>query len=230
MHFLVISLINSSRRPHVTKQMNHFGFNFKFIDGVNIKNTPVNYNIDNDLAIKHCGHQLTAGEIGCALSHIKCYEYIIENNIDECIILEDDFQLCDDFLQVIANIVQAAPSRKEMIFLHHGKAKFWPLSRKITSTYKLVRYRYPSYSSKRAILSALGYLITHQGAKKLLSMAYPVRMPADYLTGYIQHNKINAYGIEPCCVWPAGFTSEIDSIEQRNYGTHIEKRANKEKQ
>ncbi|MDA1381262.1 hypothetical protein PCI56_19220 [Plesiomonas shigelloides subsp. oncorhynchi] len=58
--------------------------------------------------------------------------------------------------------------------------------------------------------------------QKLLNIAYPIRMPADYLTGYIQRNKLHAYGVEPCCVSITNVPSEIDSISKRNYGTHIE--------
>ena len=59
------------------------------------------------------------------------------------------------------------------------------------------------------------YLITSNGINKLLKYAYPIRMPADYLTGMLQMNHINAYGIEPPCVF-RGIDSEIDQIENRH--------------
>lgn len=40
-------------------------------------------------------------------------------------------------------------------------------------------------------------------------------MPSDYLTGMLQMNHINAYGIEPPCVF-RGIDSEIDKIENRH--------------
>ena len=46
--------------------------------------------------------------------------------------------------------------------------------------------------------------------------AYPVRMPADFVTGFIQKTRIHAYGIEPSCVFEGLATeSEINSIEDR---------------
>lgn len=39
-------------------------------------------------------------------------------------------------------------------------------------------------------------------------------MPADYLTGLLQLTHINAYGIEPPCVF-GSYDSEIDKIENR---------------
>lgn len=50
--------------------------------------------------------------------------------------------------------------------------------------------------------------------KNLLKYAYPIRMPSDFLTGLLQMTGINAYGIEPTCVF-GGVESEIDKIENR---------------
>lgn len=92
--------------------------------------------------------------------------------------------------------------------------KFWCFKRKLREGYHLVRYRYPSKNSIRTIMRATAYYLTLDGAKLLLKSAYPVRMPADYLTGAIQMTRINAYGIEPSCVFVSA-GSEIDAIEQR---------------
>ena len=71
-------------------------------------------------------------------------------------------------------------------------------------------------NSRRCIIYATAYLITLSGAKKLLNYAYPIRMPADYLTGLIQKTYIRAYGVELPCVF-RGFSSdsEINQIEHR---------------
>ncbi|WP_370598136.1 glycosyltransferase family 25 protein [Plesiomonas shigelloides] len=222
---LVISLPGSKRRDNVINRLVGYGLNFSFIDGVN--GNLINLNapevpIDVSYCKTHWGHSINNGEIGCAMSHIKCYEYIVKNNIPEAIILEDDFHLDENFKQIISAIQEKAPKRREITFLFHGKAKGWPIKRKLYNEFNLVRYRYPSKKSKRAIIGAVAYMLTLDGAKKLLNIAYPIRMPADYLTGYIQRNKLHAYGVEPCCVSITNVPSEIDSISKRNYGTHIE--------
>ena len=52
--------------------------------------------------------------------------------------------------------------------------------------------------------------------KKLLNYAYPIRLPADYLTGLIQKTRVETYGIEPPCVFRGlNSDSEIDKIEHR---------------
>jgi GR25 family glycosyltransferase involved in LPS biosynthesis len=46
---------------------------------------------------------LSKGEIGCFISHIRCYEYMIKNNIDNMLIFEDDCIFCDNFIEKINN-------------------------------------------------------------------------------------------------------------------------------
>ena len=78
------------------------------------------------------------------------------------------------------------------------------------------QYKAPSKNSRRCIIYATAYLITLSGAKKLLNYAYPIRLPADYLTGLIQKTRVDAYGIEPPCVFRGlNSDSEIDKIEHR---------------
>ncbi len=40
----------------------------------------------------HVGRGLTAGELGCALSHLDAYQRMVEERIPEVVILEDDVQ------------------------------------------------------------------------------------------------------------------------------------------
>lgn len=47
---------------------------------------------------------LSKGEVGCFISHIRCYEYMIKNNIDNMLIFEDDCMFCDNFNEKIINI------------------------------------------------------------------------------------------------------------------------------
>lgn len=56
---------------------------------------------------KHKANQLsslTVGEIGCFISHIRCYEYMIKNNIDNMLIFEDDCNFCDNFIEKLNSI------------------------------------------------------------------------------------------------------------------------------
>ena len=214
----IISLKDSSRREVIASRLRSLNLKFKFFDAVYGRNLTKNEldEVDFDFYPKkfNSPKKLTLGEIGCALSHIKLYEYIVENQISEAIILEDDAIVSLYFEDILKSALHKISSSKEIIFLDHGKAKVWPLMRNLPERYRLAKYRSPSKNSKRCIIRTTAYLLTFNGAKKLLKHAYPIRMPADYLTGLLQLNCLNAYGIEPPCVF-GSYDSEIDKIENR---------------
>lgn len=219
----VISLPGSSRRRHVQSVFDAIGLPFQFWNGVNggsLEETSL-AEIDDAHTQREWGHGLSKGEIGCALSHIQLYEHIVAERHESAIILEDDAKPIEGFHETLLTMLAKLPARAELVFLYHGKAKSWPIKRQLANGHKLVRYRYPSANSKRCIIGACGYWLSQSGAQRLLDMAYPVRMPADYLTGFIQRSRLNAYGVEPNLLVEAGYPSEIDAVQKRNYGAHI---------
>ncbi|MGL5335899.1 MAG: glycosyltransferase family 25 protein, partial [Enterovibrio sp.] len=183
----VISLTRSTdRRAMVERQMSHLGINFEFFDAVDGKSLSSDClaKVDFNLAKNTCGHDLSLGEVGCAMSHIQIYEMMVEKNIPRCAILEDDTYVHMHFKAIVNQI--AAKNNSDIVFLHHGKAKRFPICSSLPQGYRLAKYLTPSKNSQRGIISAAGYILTLAGAHKLLKMAYPVRMPADYLTGRLQ--------------------------------------------
>ncbi|QHB18207.1 glycosyltransferase family 25 protein [Mannheimia pernigra] len=214
----IISLKDSTRRKEISARLNSLGLAFEFFDAVYGKELTEEQlkQIDFEFYPKKYAAKkpLTLGEIGCALSHIKMYEHIVANNIPEAIILEDDAIVSLYFKQILKDVLRKVPARREIIFFDHGKAKVFPIMRSLVERYRLARYLKPSKNSKRSIIRTTAYLITQDGAKKLLKFAYPVRLPSDFLTGLLQMTDIQAYGVEPACVF-GGHISEIDEIEDR---------------
>lgn len=216
----IISLTRSAdRRAMVERQMSHLGIDFEFFDAVDGKSLPSDRlaKVDFNLARETCGHDLSLGEVGCAMSHINIYEVMVERNIPRCVILEDDIYVHMHFKAIVNEVINKNSS--DIVFLHHGKAKHLPIYSSLPEGYRLAKYLTPSKNSQRGIISTGGYILTLAGAHKLLKMAYPIRMPADYLTGRLQWNKLSAAGVEPCCLDVGLFQSTIDD---RNYGQHIE--------
>ncbi|OYD24364.1 glycosyltransferase family 25 protein [Oceanimonas baumannii] len=220
-HVYVISLPrHHERRALISQQLNRLGFKFEFVEGVDgtkLEDNILN-NVDLDFCKKKFGHTMNHSEIACALSHIKVYKKIVDNGLSSAIILEDDAFLLSCLPKVLTSAIQKSPDF-ELLYLFHGKAKSWPIKKKLPEGYKLARYRYPSKNSKRCIIGAVGYVLSQSGAKRLLGMAHPVRMPADYLTGYLQWHRLRTYGIEPNCI----DTGHLETtIPGRDYGVHIE--------
>lgn len=214
----VISLARShDRRDFIEKHMRSRSIDFSFFDAVDGRNLSEKEleRVNFPAAKQFCGHDLSLGEVGCAMSHIRIYEMMVAKNIERCIVLEDDIYLHGSFQTIAERAI--ATCQSDIIFLHHGKVKSWPWMKKMPEGYRLAKYISPSRHSKRGIISTAGYILTLSGAKKLLSKAYPVRMPSDYLTGRLQLNGLTASGIEPCCMDVGLFDTTIDD---RNYGHH----------
>lgn len=217
----VISLKNSPRREFIRKRLNGLGLQFEFFDAIYGKTLDedtlkqVDYQYYQDFDNK----RLTLGEIGCALSHIGVYELIKQKKIPQAIILEDDAIVSTHFKAILQSCLAKLPKRYEILFFDHGKAKSYPfIKRTLPDGYKLVRYRYPSKNSRRSIMKSTAYMLTLAGVEKLLNYAYPIRMPADFVTGFIQKTRIHAYGVEPSCVFEGlASESELNAIEDR-YG------------
>lgn len=207
----VISLKHSQdRRESMRNQLNALQLDFKFFDAVNGSTIDKSlHKIDFDLAAAS-GHKLLPGIIGCALSHINLYQKMIDENIEEMVILEDDVAFVPEFSNILTKLLQVKPNRAELIYLHSGKAKQYPIKRGIHSCYKLSRIRTPSKKSKRCIIMTAGYYLNKAAAYKLLANAFPISMPADYLLGLIQNNGLNTYKVIPDCVELMDFDSTID--------------------
>ena len=216
---IVISLKNSTRRENIAKRLSELGLDFIFFDATDGKTPPTSVleSVDYDFYPKHylSPKPLTLGEIGYAISHIKVYKHIVENNIESAIILEDDAIVSQHFTEIVEDTLNKINKNHELIFFDHGKVKSHFFKKRIVEGYRLARYKAPSKNSKRCIICA-AYLITISGAKKLLNYAYPIWMPADYLTGLIQKTYIRAYVVEPPCVFRGlSSDSEINQIEHR---------------
>ncbi|MEH6497010.1 MAG: glycosyltransferase family 25 protein, partial [Pseudomonas marincola] len=91
----------------MTQRLAGTGFNFQFFEAVDghsfdAHNTP---EYDGKRRRQYFGRDLTAGEIGCLLSHRALYKKMLEENIERALILEDDTILTDDFPQTVAEIL-----------------------------------------------------------------------------------------------------------------------------
>ncbi|WP_424409747.1 glycosyltransferase family 25 protein [Pasteurella sp. PK-2025] len=214
----VISLKNSPRRHTISQRLNALNLKFTFLDGINgatLAQDALN-NIDYTFYPERfdARRPLTIGEIGCAMSHLSIYQIMCNEQIEQAIILEDDAIVSQEFEYIVLDSLKKVPKKCDILFYEHGKAKSYFFKKNLIEGYRLVHYKSPSKHSKRTITRATAYLITKEGADKLLKLAYPIRMPADYLTGALQLNGLNAYGVEPPCVF-RGTDSEIDAMEHR---------------
>ncbi|MDX2426195.1 MAG: glycosyltransferase family 25 protein [Cycloclasticus sp.] len=161
------------------------------------------------------GRELSANEIGCALSHKGVYQKIVDEGIELALILEDDVDFDKELLDVL-NLVDKFPADWEIVLLgHHAGASrqsstagsLW--GRKyLSSAYKLIR-------PCELACGAYGYLISQQGAVKLLNDLECIAKPLDHYTGDSEH--VNLYAIDPAVISIHDDLSDnYHSMEDRN--------------
>lgn len=142
------------------------------------------------------GRDLTAGEIGCLLSHRKTYKTIIDENIPCALILEDDAILSPDLPNVLSALMRHRDEWDMIRFL--GSAKAQRQARVLSpldNVYSLAR---PCGTPG----GAYAYLIHTQAAEKLYRLTRRNYTPIDTLHGYLWRTRLRTLMLVPSPVKP----------------------------
>lgn len=110
---------------------------------------------------------LTVGAIGCALSHRKVYQKIIDQDLDYALILEDDITLDKNFNTKFEEIMRNAPSDFDVIYLGYHN-----------SSLKNIKPYSKHFSIPDRVYGLFGYVVTRQAAEKLLKV-FPITRQID---------------------------------------------------
>jgi len=101
------------------------------------------------------------GTIGCTLSHYCVWNYIVENNIEKLLILEDDTVFYDNFDSMLKYILNL-DMHYDMFYLNRYKLNhLYDLGNEIEVNDNVVIPKY--------CYNASCYILTYNGAKKLLN-------------------------------------------------------------
>lgn len=180
------------RRESISQQLDKINAQYNIFSAVNgnaMTNDELNDVYSESGAILRQSRPLTPSEIGCALSHIRVYEKIIENKIDAALIIEDDAILEDDFPRVLREIGKIIkPAEREVFLLskceHLGEIKLI-----LPCGYKVCEMKVGYYTSS--------YIITYAGAKALVNTLFPIHDVADCWNRLQGIGAIEIYGIDP---------------------------------
>ena len=128
-------------------------------------------------------HNLAPGEIGCALSHKMIYKMIVEKGIAWSVVLEDDVRLGENFPEIIKSF-ENFPKNCEILLLGHHSCN----ARDLPTAYafRCAIHLTGKYRISRPLedcCGTYGYMISLQGARKLLAKMERIRKPADHYTG-----------------------------------------------
>ncbi|RYV03671.1 glycosyl transferase family 25 [Shewanella sp. OPT22] len=201
---------NIDRRQNIESQLSSMSLSATFIEAVvgkELTNAEVASMYDEQ-ANQRCHHRdLSLGEIGCYASHRKIWQRMIDSNIQWSVVLEDDITVSKD----IHSIIEALTDIKHTDIIKLSDNRNNPAidSRQLSNNVTCINY-------KRVPNCTTGYIISLEGAKKLLSRKYFYR-PVDIDLQFHSELNLSVIGLKPYCVKEAGFDSEIAA---QNNGIH----------
>lgn len=207
MKFFIINLEQDiEKREKITALCESFGLDYEIIPAVYGKALSED-EISELVApieeqLKYLRKPLNRGEIGCSLSHKKCYEEIVKRDLKEAIILEDDAIFNKELIDFINSIDKNLPSDLDLLLLGHYWQQYRDDGYTINTPYSL---RYKKEISKWTIRKIIGrgngthgYYINKKGALKLLEKMKKIYIAADHYTS--NTNYVNVYAIYPTVV------------------------------
>lgn len=158
---------------------------FSAIDGKHVLN---NKNISNVCKYLLCNPSM----IGCNLSHKTLWKQLIESNEDAYIILEDDMLLNEKFIRILP-MIELCMSKYKIDVLNLN------CSIDINCTLKRKEFIIEdiAFGKPYAPLSTCAYIITKQGASKLLSKLSNAYYHVDFEILMVRDNLINYYTCNP---------------------------------
>ncbi len=169
----VISLPGSPRRTQVIEEFAKHEVNFEFVDAVWGNGLDL-YNDEriNVKRLTEIGMIKIPGNVGAALSHLKCHQKIVEENLNFALIVEDDMVLKAEFKALLPEVITAS-SREGVTMLFYQSLSEIKLEKsksiKIDSNHSLYEY-----TSDKTIFSAAAYIIWNNTARRIIDYLLPV--------------------------------------------------------
>ncbi|MFT6125146.1 MAG: glycosyl transferase family 25 [Shewanella sp.] len=157
--------------------------------------------------------KLNLGEIGCYLSHVQCWQMIIEQQLDYALILEDD-SILDPALMTVIQHINNLSADWDYIKLCHGRKP-----KGIVKSIVLDE-RFSLSTCLKLPASTRGQCVSFAGAQKLLATAYPIARPVDIDIQFWFEKQLRCFVVRPFPVIGTDLDSDINRQGRR---THVER-------
>lgn len=185
--FKIPKKISNSDIPVVVIDNNNFldikdeyNMNVNFFNKIKIDNDTYNKYLDKGL-INNDRYKLQSEQVSSWISHLHIWKEMIKDNIDKLLILEDNCKFVSDFNKSYNEILSQSKSIKyDILYIGYSGTKA------IEKNLFLVENGYPRLTSS--------YIISLDGAKKLVSKLSSIDYPFDELLGKMFNNReVNGY-------------------------------------
>lgn len=223
MKILVLSINSAefeSRKKTISEKLN--GYDWCFIDAFDARKLAtieLSRLFDKGAFYNKYHRYPSSGEIGCTLSHISIYQYIVDYDLPYALILEDDAIIDSDFESFFSdcNIGGLMVNEPSIYVLGHSKVSkkngfFYNFVYPIAIKKKINGYSF-GVSRYLNLCGTVAYMITNQAAKMILSRVFdkPYHLADDWK--YLYDTGVSIYHSRPLLIlenfW--GFDSSIES-------------------
>ena len=187
---------------------------FDAVDGNELNNEIINQEV-GPLCQTFC----TKGMIGCALSHKRIWQRVIQENLNSAIIMEDDIVISDNYEDILKEALSQLPSDWDILLLGCGGLcnkdnKSTDVSSFIFGLIQPYKNSKNNKNNKNSskILNNKGnqirvftpelptgfycYAVSKKGCKKLLNIIHKIHYHIDYQVAN-EFDEINIYAIDP---------------------------------
>lgn len=168
------------------------------VDGATLDDATTNSVYQRSLYRPRYPFRLRIGEIACFLSHRKCWQTIVDHDLDAALIVEDDVQIDDAKFQPAYELAIQNCTPDDFIRFPTKNREQKAILRHSNSTHEL-------FTPKVTGLGMQAQLVGRRAALTLLEKTETFDRPVDTLLQMPWQT-----GVWPLCVWPTGI-SEIDN-------------------
>lgn len=204
------------RLEHISNELNKLGLDYEVLEasyGKELDAAFINqcrqedellFNLKGNVKVKLLG-KLSLSEIGCALSHLRAYQHVIDCGLDKALIVEDDICLKPQLKLALDNLDKIKDPWDVVQFsLHKGIKNLWGAKNYYFADGLYFRregmrndYLDARFNARRIIGTTACYVVTKEACQKLINLGYPIRMPSDFLLGMLAFNHLKTFRAYP---------------------------------
>lgn len=212
MRAYVINMPRSTyRREAMDTMLTGMGIDHEFVTAVDGREMSE----EEFLASVQDANEFTRSQAGCALSHIKAYQRILEGEDEFGIVFEDDILITEpNFKQLLQELTPKLDKNKiTQLTYYWCREGFLDLSPKANGTLKAGKHEYQlcEPNEVHGIGRAAAYIISKELCKRMVDFNMPLYAQAD--SWVVFHQKKAIGGVD--CVYPMPVT------ENDQFGSEI---------
>lgn len=189
---------DKQRLKEITKECKKFNIKFERFTGIDA--SKLTKKEKSKYITDYCNNYCTNSIIGCAMSHIKIYEDIINKGYKNALILEDDIYICNDFYDVLNKAFEELPEDYDILYLGAlglaSKEKYYDVNIILKLFKKKKKYinnnKFKNIFVPEFPLGTHAYIISNKGCKILLKYLIKIYFHIDWLIN-LNINKLNIY-------------------------------------